>query len=204
MSIRARTYYVTEIFMQFLAKIDLDGNDKLVIHFCEKPASSNKYVCDKYFHVSCYNVDKNVIDKSDTLKDDELDKFFLDIIVEACKYIARFNNRGEDVIKMIELAADKVRENKFELVMLQKGLSKLSGNKQYKASVYRNINRYGEMWYVEMENRNNKNIKRYQIMKQYAHISKTEFFKNSYWENEKFVLTDKFGRVVETIEMDNE
>ncbi|MBQ3546097.1 MAG: hypothetical protein IJA34_14115 [Lachnospiraceae bacterium] len=130
MSIRTRTYYITEIFMHFLGKIDLDGNDKLVIQFYERPKSEDKYMCDKFFYVSCYYVDK-----------------------------------------------------------------------KYKASVYRSINRYGEMWYVEMENRNDKSIKKYQIMKQYAHIPKTEFFKKSYWENEKFILKDRFGRIVQTIEI---
>lgn len=79
--------------MHFLGKIDLDGNDKLVIQFYERPKSEDKYMCDKFFHVSCYYVDKKDIDKLEKLKKDELEFYFLRIIVEACEYIAQFNNK---------------------------------------------------------------------------------------------------------------
>lgn len=201
MSIRTRTYYITEIFMHFLGKIDLDGNDKLVIKFYERSKSEDKYMCDKFFHVSCYYVDRRDIDKLGELKNDELELYFLGIIVEACEYISKFNNKEKEIFEIIEKAADNVRKNDFELIIFQKSLSKISSDKKYKASVYRSINIYGEMWYVEVENRNDKSTKKYQIMKQYAHINKTEFFKKSYWDNEKFILTDRFGRIVQTIKI---
>lgn len=200
MSIRAMTYYITEIFMHFLLKIDLDGSGKLVIYFYDRPDLEPQYECDKYFHVSWYNVDKSVIDKFAQLEKGEYDEFFLNIVVDVCKYIALSNNR-EELIEVIEQAAIKVRECNFELELLQKKLSKLSDNRRYKANVYRNVNRQGEIWYVVAEDKINKTSTRYEIMNSYSSISKTELFKKSYWEDEKFILADRFDRVVGSVEV---
>lgn len=61
--IRARTHYLTEQFLYYLSRIDLDGSGKLVICFEEKPEDKEQYVCDTYFHVSLYYVDIDVLER---------------------------------------------------------------------------------------------------------------------------------------------
>lgn len=133
--------------------MDLDGSSKLVICFEEKPKDKKKYVRDEYFHVSIIYVDKDVLGQFEILERDELDEYFLAIIVDACSYIARFNGKNDEVIEKIEQAANMIRENKFELIILQKKLSKVSKDKRFKAKVYRKLNYLGEIWYIEVEDK---------------------------------------------------
>lgn len=194
MSIRAQTHYLTEQFLYFFSKMDLDGSSKLVICFEEKPKEKKKYMRDEYFHVSIYYVDKGVLEKYKTLEKDELDEYFLTIIVDACNYIAQFNNKGEEVVERIEQAADKVRANKYELVILQKKLSKVSDDKRFKAKVYRKLNCLGELWYIEVEDKKTQNIIRYELMNEYTNISKEDFYKKASWNDNKFILKDRLDR----------
>lgn len=192
--IRARTHYLTEQFLHYLTKIDLDGSSKLVICFEEKPKDTKKYVCDTYFHVSVYYVDKDVLDRFRTLEQDMMAEYFLGILVDACSNIAHSCHRDEEVVKRIGQAADQIRENHFELVIPQKKLSKTSGDKRWKASVFRRLDSQGELWYVELEDKKANIMVRHELTGQYTNISLVDFYKKAAWEGNRFVLRDRLGR----------
>lgn len=199
--INFQSYHVTEIFMNFLPKIDLDGNDKLVIYFKEKPEFEERYVCDKDFHVSWYYVDRSDIDKLKKLDKNTLNEYYLNIIARTLKDIGQQNNCGEEVFTIIEETVQKVIKSNFELTQKINRLSKVSQDKQFKSKVYRHIDNQGEIWYVELED-NNKNIYKYDIMKKPSHISKLDFYKKSQWKNGEFILLNKLDQVVATIQVD--
>lgn len=193
-AIRARAHYITEQFLYFFNKIDLDGSSKLVIFLEIKPEHEDIYTNDSYFHVSKYYVEKSVHNRFDTIKENELDEYFLNIVVNACKHIAILNSREEKVIQLIDAAADKIRENKFELILLQKKLTKTSADKRFCAKVYRQINRLGEKWYAEIEDKTNKTVTKCELMTHYTNISLVDAYKKSFWENHKFILQDRLDR----------
>lgn len=198
--IRARTHYLTEQFLYYLPKMDLDGSGKLVICFEEKPEDKERYMCDEYFHVSVYYVDKNVLERFESLEQDAFGEYFLGIIVDVCSDIARFHHKEETLIEQIREAANKIRANRFELVIQQKKLSKVSDDRRLKAKVFRQLNFLGEIWYIEVENKNTKYVVRYELMEQYTNISKVDFYKKASWEGSQFVLRDRLDRETARIE----
>lgn len=203
-AIRAKAHYITEQFLYFFNKIDLDGNSKLVILLDAKPEHEDAYINDSYFHVSKYYVGETVPDRFDALTESEFDEYFLNIVVYACKHIAIQNNREENIIQMIDDAADKIRENKFELTILQKKLTKTSADKRFRAKVYRKINRLGEKWYAEIEDKNNKTSTKCELMANYINISLVDAYKKSLWKNHKFILQDRLDRTEAVIEIKDE
>lgn len=192
--IRARTHYLTEQFLYYLSRIDLDGSGKLVICFEEKPEDKEQYVCDTYFHVSLYYVDIDVLERFQTLQQDEMSAYFLDIIVDVCKNIAHSRHRDEAVIRRIEEAADQMRANQFELVIPQKKLSKTSGDRRWRAEVYRRLDPHGELWYAELEDKRTKNVVRHELTEKYTSVSLVDFYKKAAWEGDRFVLRDRLDR----------
>lgn len=103
-------------------------------------------------------------------------------------------------MEQIREAANKIRTNRFELVIQQKKLSKVSDDRRLKAKVFRQLNFLGEIWYIEVEDKNTKYVVRYELMEQYTNISKVDFYKKASWEGSQFVLRDRLDRETARIE----
>ncbi|MBQ9990956.1 MAG: hypothetical protein IJP31_08455 [Lachnospiraceae bacterium] len=53
----------------------------------------NKYMCSKAFEVSWYYVDEACLEEVKKLKEDERGEYYLSVLVEVLKRIARLNGR---------------------------------------------------------------------------------------------------------------
>lgn len=194
-----QTHHITEIFMSFLPQIDLDGSQKIVILFQDKPEGyENRYICHKAFHVSEYYVDEFSLKQLNNLKPEDANMFFLDIIVEALSNIATESNARQEIIEIIKQTAEKVVNCNFELTLSINKLSK-TYQKQYKAIVYRQLNKSGELWYVEIENLRSRNKVKYDIMKKPTHVSLVDYYKRSLWEEGGFIILDRLNNISATI-----
>lgn len=198
-----QAYHIKEIFMHFLPKIEIDGSSKIVIYFKDKPISEKQYMHDEYFGVSWCYVDKEKLQKINYLKNRELEEFYLDVIVEKLKEIARENDNGKNVVDYIDATAERVRKSNFELKIPIKKISKQTKDKKYKALVYRYLNSKGEMWYVDILDKEGLST-RYNILKEFTYTPKNDVFKYSYWEHDCFVLKDKFGKITSSINLNGE
>lgn len=199
--VNQRAFHVIEVFMHFLPKIDLDGSSKLTIYFKEKKDNERQYMKIEFEGVSWYYVDKSEIDKHRQLKREDEEEYYLNIIVDTLKTIARIDGRPEETLDIIDKTAQTVRDNNFELLLHIKKLSKTSGDGRYRANVYRHINSLGESWYVEIKDKD-KNITRHciDLLKKPTSISQTGVFVLSRWEAGSFIVTDRFGRVTAAVE----
>lgn len=195
-----QAFHVIEIFMHFLPKIDLDGSSKLSILFRKKKDTEQQYMQSDYFGVSIYYVDEAEMDRQRGLKREEEGDYYLNIIVDTFKRIAKIQGRDADIENVIDETAQKVRDNHFELTLPIKKLAKSSADGQFRANVYRHISNQGESWYVEIRDKN-KNLSRHNIdlLKKPSFISQTGVFSQSEWEGDCFVVKEKFGRVTATI-----
>lgn len=198
--VNQRAFHIIEIFMHYLPRIDLDGSSKLTIFFKEIKESERQYMKNEFQGVSWYYVDKAEIDRHRRLKKEEEQEYYLNIIVETLKTIARTDGRPQEISDIIDKTAQTVRDCGFELTLHIKKLSKTSADGRYRANVYRHIDRHGEDWYVEIKE---KKITRHDInlLKKPTFISQTGVFVLSRWEGERFVVTDRFGRVTATVEV---
>lgn len=197
-----QAFNVIETFMHFLPKMDLDGSSKLSILFRKKKDTEQQYTQSDYFGVSIYYVDEAEIDRQRGLKKDEKEEYYLNIIVNTLKWIARAQGSDAALMKIIDETAQKVRDNHFELTLPVKKLAKSSADGRFRANVYRHISNQGENWYVEIKDKN-KNISRHNIdlLGKPSFVSQTGVFSQSEWEGNRFVIKEKFGRVTATIDM---
>ena len=199
-----QAFNVIETFMHFLPKMDLDGSSKLSILFRKKKDTEQQYTQSDYFGVSIYYVDEAEIDRQRGLKKGEEEEYYLNIIVNTIKWIARTQGSDATIMNIIDETARKVRDNHFELTLPIKKLARSSADGQFRASVYRHISHQGESWYVEIKDKN-KNISRHNIdlLGKPSFVSQTGVFSQSEWEENRFVIKEKFGRVTATIDMSN-
>ncbi len=196
-----QAYHVIEIFMSCLPKIELDGSSKLVIYFKTKPDNEERYMKDDYFNVSWYYVDESQIKNLKIIKKSKLSEYYLGIIVEVLKDIAGKNGREQELFCIIDETAQKVRESNYEMLQRVKHLSIATDDKRYNANVYRHVSNLGEMWYVEFEHKD-KCISKHELMKRYSFVSKIEVYKKARWENDEFILVDKFDKIMARIRPD--
>lgn len=155
-----------------------------------------------YFGVSIYYVDEAELDRQRALKKEEEAEYYLNMIVDTLKYIAQINNRDAEIFHVIDETAQKVRDNHFDLTLPVKKLSKASADRQFKANVYRHISNQGESWYVEMIDKN-KNISRIciDVLKKPTFVPQTGVFVQSKWEENRFIVSDRFGKVFAKIDV---
>ena len=202
--VNQRAFHVTEVFMHFLPRIDLDGSSKLTIFFKPIKENERQYMKNEFQGVSWCYVNETEIERHRKLNRVDEEEYYLNIIVDTLKTIAQTDGRPEEISDIIEKTAQTVRACGFELVLHIKKLSKTSSDGQYRANVYRHISRLGESWYVEIKDRN-KNISRHciDLLKKPTFISQTGVFVLSGWEGDRFVVTDRFGKVTATVKVNN-
>ena len=202
--VNQRAFHVIEVFMRFLPKIDLDGSSKLTIFFKRIEQREQQYMKNEFQGVSWYYVNEAEIDRYRKLKKEDEEEYYLNIIADTLKTIAQIDGRPKEILDIIDKTVQTVRECGFELTIHIKKLSKTSADGQFRANVYRHISRLGESWYVEIKERN-ENITRYNIdlLKKPTFISQTGVFVLSRWEGDRFVVTDRFGKVTATVNMNN-
>lgn len=191
------------VFMHHLPKIILDGSGKLTIYFTAKPDGEQQYMKNDYFHVSWYYAERPCLNKRDlkNMRQEDINEYYLGVIVDTLRHIARINNRALELDDIIDEAARKVRGNQYELIKKIRSLSRTSPDRQYRANGYRHVNYQGEMFYVEIADKN-ENILRYGLMEKrnYAHAG--DLYKNAIWEADKYIVSNWLGKVVATIDME--
>lgn len=202
--VNQQAFHVIEVFMHCLPRIDLDGSSKLTIFFKPVKENERQYMKNEFQGVSWYYVDEAEIEKHRKLKREDEEGYYLNIIAETLKTIAQIDGRPQEISDIIDKTAQTVRECGFELTLHIKKLSKTSEDGQFKANVYRHISRLGESWYVEIKDKD-KNITRYDInlLKKPTFISQTGVFVLSRWEGDRFVVTDRFGKVTAAVNVNN-
>ena len=200
--VNQRAFHVIEIFMHYLPRIDLDGSSKLTIFFKPIKENERQYMKNEFQGVSWYYVDEAETNRYKRLKREEEEEYYLNIIVDTLKAIVRTDGRPEEISEIIDKTARTVRECGFELTLHIRKLSKTSADGRYRANVYQHISRLGESWYVEIKDKD-KNITRHDInlLKKPTFISQTGVFVLSRWEDDRFVVTDRFGRVTATVDV---
>lgn len=102
-----QAFNVIETFMHFLPKMDLDGSSKLSILFRKKKYTEQQYTQSDYFGVSIYYVDEAEIDRQRGLKKDEKEEYYLNIIVNTLKWIARTQGSDATLMNIIDETAQK-------------------------------------------------------------------------------------------------
>jgi len=192
-SVRFQMYHIVELFKYYMPKIDLDGSTKLTIKFTEKPENEEVYNCSKPFRVSWYYVSPDKIQKNVAGRDRDL--FYVNLLGNILKDIAQINGCDVFVVQMIEETVNKVIDQEFALSYAIKKLSKTSKDKRYKATVLRNLSSNGEKWCLELCAKDG-SVLGADLLADYAHVSKEELFYKAEWQEGRFIIYERLGRVM--------
>jgi len=191
-------HHITELFIEFLPKIDIDGSSKIVIYADKNQQDTSKYICDKYFGVSIYYLEENQIEE---LKNEQTDECMTRLVEESLIDIAKRNDVEDSIIYVIEETADKIRNLQYSTRKRITKLSKKSPCGSFRVDVYRCLSReLGESWFVEIEDKNKRLLRKQWITEVPGHLDRLDFFKKSIWEDGKFVLKDNLDKTVKCID----
>lgn len=203
--IRWKSHHLTELFIELCPKFELDGSSHLSILATRKrPEYDDKYDNFEAFHVSSYYLEKEEIENLERLVGEEAEKYILNLMEEVLLYIANVSESNEEKSNIIKDAINKMKEQDLSLKKKIKKLSKMSKDRKYKAEVYRCLNRtVGEAWCVEVKYGNSHMTKMKWLTDVPDYLDRTDFFKGSRWEENKFILSNNLGKDIAIIDVDN-
>lgn len=198
-SISFQAHNITQMFMYFLPKVQIDGSSKISILFEEKPEDKPQYFRSDYFHVSTYYVDEAILDVASEISLVEKNEFFLSVIENVLCDIASIVENYE-VVDAIHEAADRVREYNYEMLLKMDKLSKGSKDRKYKAITYIKINSLGECAYVEIID-DKKQAQKVDITEPITFVSLNQIIKKCEWRDHSFVMMNNSGKELVSIDL---
>ena len=202
------SYPVIELFMYYLGKVIIDGNSKIVIVVDKKPNQRALYEYNDYFAVTILYAENKVeelreIQLSGALDYRRLNEFFLNLIVESLSF-ACIQVGQEDRIALIEDAANKVRENNFDVIYKVKKLTKRSKDGEYTINTFRHITESGEWYYFDIKSKSKKSTVRYNPNHEKQYVPLEVCYSNVVWDGHIVKLENRFGRSLLVIDADKE
>lgn len=200
--IRWKSHHVTELFMELFPEIELDGNRQLTILATKNDENSDKYQNYKAFNASAYYLEEEQINTLKLLSPEDAENFILSIIEEVLVDITNIVGEDEEKRNAIQDTTKQVREMEFSLKKKMKTLSKKSKVGKYKADVFRCLNKTsGEAWCVELENGISGETRVEWLTGKPDYLDRRDYFKKSKWEENKFIITNRLGVEVFSIEV---
>jgi len=201
--IRWKSHHVTELFMELFPEIELDGNKQLTILATRnRRENAKKYNNYKAFNASSYYLEEEQIKTLELLNSEDAERFVLDIIQEVLVDITNILGENEEKNSSIKATTKQVIEMEFSLKRKIKTLSKKSKRGKYKADVFRCLNKTsGEAWCVELENGISGQTRVEWLTSKSDYLDRRDYFKKSKWEENKFIITNKLGVEVVSIEV---
>ncbi|MEN1990397.1 hypothetical protein [Paenibacillus hubeiensis] len=201
--IRWKSHHVTELFMELFPDIELDGNRQLTILATrDRRENAKKYNNYKAFNASAYYLEEAQIKTLETLNPEDAESFILGIIEEVLVDITNIIGEDEQKRTVIKDTIKQVREMEFSLKKKMKTLSKKSKVGKYKADVFRCLNKVsGEVWCVEIENGISGQTRVEWLTSKPNYLDRRDYFKKSKWEENKFIITNRLGVEVFSIEV---
>lgn len=200
--IRWKSHHVTELFVELFPEIELDGNRQLTILATRnRRENAKKYNNYKAFNVSSYYLEEEQIKALEALNPED-ENFILDIIEEVLVDITNILGGDEEKRSAIKDTTKQVREMEFSLKKKVKTLSKKSKVGKYKADVFRCLNKtFGEAWCVELENGISGQTRVEWLTGKPDYLDRRDYLKKSKWEENKFIITNRLGIEVFSIEV---
>lgn len=189
--IRHLSHHITQIFMELLPKIDINGSSKIVVSlgprgdedlFDNVLGSTNIFVESFDF--------KNFLSLSRLSQNIEL----LEELRRALIVIATTKESNDVIVELINQTAEKVLNTNFQLESSIKKLSKTSKNKKHKINVFRVLNaEVGESWYCQDQLFPENKIWMHEPP---GFIDRSDFFKTAEFGENSYLIKNRLGKIV--------
>lgn len=189
--IRHLSHHITQIFMEFLPKIDINGSSKIVVSlgprgdedlFDNVLGSTNIFVESFDF--------KNFLSLNRRSQDIEL----LEELRRALIAIATKRESNDAIVEQINQTAEKVLKTNFQLETPVKKLSKTSKNKKHKINIFKVLNaEVGESWYCQDQLFPKNKIWMHEPP---GFIDRSDFFKTAELVENSYLIKNRLGKIV--------
>ncbi len=202
--LRNRSFYLCRMIEETLKGVEIDGSEKITIcaHRVRVIPGEEKYICDRYFHISIYYLEQTEIDLIDAANKDNEPIVILGILKNALLDIAQRSKCSEEVTKKIEQTFDWISSNHFTCEELIGRLTKRSRDTGLTACVYRVLSaEVGEGWYIKIIDKTGATICKKTIGDAIGYVDRlgSHLYAKAEWRGETFVILERFGKEVFSI-----
>lgn len=200
-----RSFYLCRMIEEELKGIDIDGSGKITI--CARQVRSclekEKYICDRYFHISIYYLEQEQIDAIEKAAGESTEPVVIaEILQDSLLDIARRSSSSREVTEKIESAFKNIIGNHFVREERIAKLTKRSGATGLTAHVYRVLSEeVGEGWYIKIADRKGNVLRRETIGNNTRYVNRlgSRLYARAEWRGDAFVILDSFGKDVFSI-----
>ena len=200
-----RSFYLCRMIEEELKGTEIDGSGKITIcaHQVRAYPGEEKYICDHYFHISIYYLDKEQIDAIETATDEGSESIVIaEILRNSLLDIAQRSNCSEDVTKKIESVFECIINSHFVCEERIAKLTKRSKSTGFTAHVYRVLSENtGEGWYIKITDRKGNVLCQETISSSTRYVNRlgSQLYAKAEWQGDTFVIMERFGKVVYSI-----
>jgi len=199
-----RSFYLCRMIEEALKGVEIDGSGKITIcaHRVRIISGEEKYICDRYFHISIYYLEQEEIDLIEKSSKDTEPIVICGILKNALLDIAQRNKCSEDVTKKIERTFERIASNHFTCEEPIRKLTKRSKENGLTARVYRVLSaEVGEGWYIKIVDKEGIAVCKKTIGDPIGYVDRlgSHLYAKAEWRENTFVILERFGKEIFSI-----
>lgn len=199
--LHARSFYLCRMIAEALRGIDIDGSGKLTIcaHQVRCRPGTEKYICDRKFHISIYYLEREEILALEEVGEDTEAMVMWEILRSALLDIAQRNHCADGVMEDIKGAFEHILNSHFVREEPIAKLTKRNRTTGLTARVYRVLSpEAGEGWYLNIVDRKGTVHCQAAIDGGARYVDRlgSRLYARSEWRGDTFVILERFGKEV--------
>ncbi|MGY2373663.1 hypothetical protein ACW9IB_04080 [Pseudomonas sp. SDO524_S393] len=188
--VRQLSHHITQIFMELLPKIEINGSSKIVVSLGPR---GDEDLFDNVLGVTNIFIENFDFDNFLSMNRVNQDKQLLEELRQALIAIATKREKNSTTVNIINSTADAVLQSHFELETQIKKLSKSSKDKKRKFSVYRIFNSaVGEGWYCKEDSNQKEKTWMHELP---SFIDRQDFFKTAEINENGYHVKNRLGKI---------
>ncbi|NMY99929.1 hypothetical protein HBO04_07355 [Pseudomonas proteolytica] len=189
--IRHLSHHITQIFMEFLPKIDINGSSKIVVSLGPR---GDEDLFDNVLGSTNIFLESFDFKKFLSLNRRSQDIELLEELRRALIAIATKRESNDAIVEQINQTAEKVLKTNFQLETPVKKLSKISKNKKHKINIFKVLNaEVGESWYCQDQLFPKNKIWMHEPP---GFIDRSDFFKTAELVENSYLIKNRLGKIV--------
>ncbi|NNA94165.1 hypothetical protein HBO33_03230 [Pseudomonas gessardii] len=189
--IRHLSHHITQIFMELLPKIEINGSSKIVVSLGSR---GDEDLFDNVLGSTNIFVENFDFKKFLSLNRRSQEIELLEELRRALIAIATKRESNDATVEQINQTAEKVLNTNFQLETPIKKLSKTSKNKKHKINVFRVLNaEVGESWYCQDQLFPKNKIWMHEPP---GFIDRSDFFKTAEFGENSYLIKNRLGKIV--------
>ncbi|WP_141674146.1 hypothetical protein [Gilliamella sp. wkB112] len=197
---RYMAYYIKEIYMALLPKININNSSKIEIIFGAK--SEDDVEWDNMLGVTSIFVEDFDFKSFYSIPSSAQELTILNYIdIKLQEIVSRTSNQAH-TIELIKETSKKVVETNFALKILIKKLSKGLFNRKYNINIYRILNReVGEGWLLEVIDKKESIIYKEWLEETPNYLDRRDYYGKALLQSNTYVIFNKLGQKTFSVDL---